>query len=374
MNASLLPRLLWPTTVAVVGANESSGPSNNAVLPMLEAGLDVRLVNPSRPSVYDRPTAPSLSALGEPVDAILALVNAERSVDVVEEAAALGCGGVVVFAGGFGELGETGAALQDRLVAAARDRLAVVGPNCSGFMNVPRRVNLFTGGRISLQPGSVAVVSQSGFMVRSSLAAGSQRQLGFSVAVSSGNEAVCDLADYVTVFADDPETRVICLVIEKIRASEPFFAAVARAREAGKAVVALKLGRTERSREIMRSHTGAIADESWVYDLVLRESGVLVARDIDEMMDMAQLLAQLPPEKWRPVRGVAVVASSGGVAGVAADAAAEEGVDLPVPADLETWVRSVIPGEGSLNPLDMTGFGMQVPGLREEIFDRYAAA
>ena len=112
---------------------------------------------------------------------------------------------------------------------------------------------------------------------------------------------------------------MICLVVEKVWSADAFFAAVHRARSAGKALIALKLGRTERSRKIMQSHTGAIADESWVYDVVLRQAGVLTANDIDEMLDLAQLLAQLPVESWRPIRGVAVMASSGGVAGVAAD-------------------------------------------------------
>jgi acyl-CoA synthetase (NDP forming) len=370
-----LTRLLAPATVAVVGASERLGMSNNAVLPMLEAGIDVQLVNPNRDTVYDRPAAPSLTDLGTPVDAVLSLVSAERSVAVVEEAATLGCGGVVVAAGGFAEMGAEGEALQARLraVAAAGD-LAVVGPNCSGFMNVPRRVNLFTGGRIVLDPGGVAVVSQSGFLVRSALSAGRERRLGFSIAVSSGNEAVCDLADYIEALATDDHTRVICLVIEKVRDPERFFAAVAAARRAGKALLALKLGRTERSRDILRSHTGAIADESWVYDLVLGQLGVQTARDVDELLDMAQLLAQLPSEEWRPVRGVAVVASSGGVAGVAADAADEVGMVLPPLEELADWVAATIPGDGTRNPLDMTGFVMRDPALLEELFVRYGTA
>jgi acetate---CoA ligase (ADP-forming) len=371
MDRSNLARMLSPATVAVVGASENLGMSNNAVLPMLDAGIEPKLVNPNRPSVYDRPTFPSLSAMGEPVDAVLALVNAERSVEVVEEAAALGCGGVVVAAGGFGELREHGAALEDRLRSVTAEAgLAVVGPNCSGFMNVPRRVNLFTGGRIALNPGPIAVVSQSGFLVRACLAAGQGRQLGYSIAVSSGNETVCGLEDYVETLTDDPQTSVICLVVEKIRQADRFFDAVARARAAGKAVLAVKLGRTATARQIMRSHTGAIADESWVYELGFRQAGVHTGRDIDEMLDMAQLLAQLPPERWRPIRGVGVVTSSGGVAAVAADTAADQGVSLPVPAEAATWLRDTIPGEGTLNPLDMTGFVMRDRDLLESLFDR----
>ncbi|HEX5587121.1 MAG TPA: acetate--CoA ligase family protein [Acidimicrobiia bacterium] len=380
MNPTNLARLLRPTSIAVVGASEKLGMSNNAVLPMLDraaaggpAPARLHLVNPNRDSVYDVATVPSLTAIGEPVDAVLSLVSAARSIDVVAEAAALGCGGVAVAAGGFAELGDEGRELQARLVDAAGD-LAVVGPNCSGFMNVGLGANLFTGGRISLAPGGVAVVSQSGFLLRSTLAAGQQRQLGFGIAVSSGNEAVCELHDYLDVLATDDDTRVICLVIEKIRSADAFFGAIERVRQAGKAVVAVKLGRTERSRDIMRSHTGAIADESWVYDLVLRELGVVTAVDIDDLLDQAQLLAQLPIERWSPVGGVAVMASSGGVAGVAADTAVIEQVSLPALDALAPWVHERVPGEGSVNPLDLTGFVMRDRDLLLEMFDGYANA
>ncbi len=143
----------------------------------------------------------------------------------------------------------------------------------------------------------------------------------------------------------------------------------------GKGVIALKLGRSEQSRHIMRSHTGAIADESWVYDLVLRQAGVVTAEDVDDLLDRAQLLSQLPPARWRPIRGVAVMASSGGVAGVAADLSIQEDVGLPELAPLGPWVRQRIPGEdGSLNPLDLTGFVMRDRDLLVEMFRGYAEA
>ena len=114
-HRSALSRLLAPTTLAVVGANEALGMSNNAIRPMLEAGRTVHLVNPTRQELYGLPALPSLSAVGAPVDAVLSLVNAERSVGVMEEAASLGCGGVVVAAAGFAEMGDVGLSLQRRL-------------------------------------------------------------------------------------------------------------------------------------------------------------------------------------------------------------------------------------------------------------------
>ena len=150
---------------------------------------------------------------------------------------------------------------------------------------------------------------------------------------------------------------------------------MARARSAGKAFVALKLGRTERSRDIMRSHTGVIADESWMYDLVLRQAGVVTANDVDDLLDRAQLLAQLPSERWAPAAGIAVMASSGGVAGMAADLCRRRRRGFGRSELARAWVRERIPGESaSLNPLDLTGFVMRNRDLLLEIFTGYAEA
>jgi acyl-CoA synthetase (NDP forming) len=369
-----LVRLLYPDTVAVVGASESLAMSNNAVRPMLAAGVDVHLVNPRREEAYGRPCVPSLAAIGQPVDAVLALVNAERSVATLREAADLGCGGVVVAAAGFAEAGEAGAALERSLsTIAAESGLAVVGPNCSGYVNAHRRVNMFTGGRIEPIAGGVAVVSQSGFLVRSALAAAERRALGISLAVSSGNEAVCGLHHYVDLLADDEATRVICLVVEKIREPEAFFAAVQHARARDTAVIALKLGRTEGARAIMQSHTGAIADAAWVYDLAFREHGVLRAADIDDMLDMAQLFAQLPPEHWKPLRRTGIITTSGGVSALATDLADAAAVELPALDEVADWVRATIPGADTVNPLDMTGFVVTDKDKLTELFRRYAS-
>ena len=375
-----LARLLSPATVAVVGANEQLAMSNNAVLPMLEAGRDVALVNPRRDTLYGRGVHADLSSIGSPIDAVLALVNAERSIAVVEEAAEIGCGGVVVSAAGFAEAGDAGADLQRRLLdVARRTGIAVVGPNGAGFKNVPLEVNLFTGGRLDLPVagvatvGGVSIVSQSGFLVRSAMAAAKERALGVSIAVSSGNEAVCDLADHVGVLTGDPHTSVICLVIETVRRPAAFFAAVVGAQAAGKVVIALKLGRSERARLIMQSHTSAIADESWVYDLAFREHGVVAASDIDELLDRAQLAVQLPPERHRRIGRIGMITTSGGVAALATDLADDIDAPLPPLPEIEAWVRERVPGD-TVNPLDLTGFVMTKAELMEEVFDTYAGA
>ena len=375
MKSTHLRQLLAPQSIAVVGASESSPMARNIVLPLLAAGRDVHLVHPRHAQLFDHPTHNSLAAIGRPVDAVVSLVNADATVDVVRQASELGCAGMVAIAGGFGESGAQGQALQHNLIQASdRGQLAVIGPNCAGFMNVVQDTWLFTGARLPVARGGIAVVSQSGFFTRAAFAAGLERRLGFSYGISCGNEAVCDLADYLDFLADDDATRVICLVIEKIRDAPRFFDAVRRTRAHNKPVIALKLGRSERGRAISQSHTGAIADDAWIYDVALRQAGILGARDIDDMLDQTQLFEQLDTSRWKPMPRAAVVTTSGGVAAYAADLFGDEQVALPVPDAVQDWVRAHIPEAGIANPIDMTGFVVGKAETTGAMFDCYAQA
>ena len=204
--------MLSPVTMAVVGANEQSGMSNNAVVPMLATGRPIALVNPRRDAVYGQQAYPDLAAIGEPVDAVLSLVNAERSVGVVEEAAALGCGGVVVAAAGFAEAGDAGVELQRRLRdVAERTGIAVVGPNCAGFRNVPLGVSLFTGGRLDLPVSGQGDRSAGSASCRragsSSAPRWRRRRSGLSASRSPSRRATKRCATSPTTCRCSPRTR-----------------------------------------------------------------------------------------------------------------------------------------------------------------------
>jgi acyl-CoA synthetase (NDP forming) len=162
---------------------------------------------------------------------------------------------------------------------------------------------------------------------------------------------------------------VICAVIEKVREPEPFFAVADRARQASKPIIVLKLGRTDRGREIVRSHTGALTAESWVYDVAFRQAGIIMARDVDDLLDRAVFFSQLPADRWHPV---ALLASSGGVAALASDIFNSEGVDLDPLAPLLDAVRREVAGAPFANPLDLTGFALDPPDVAERLMETYA--
>jgi acyl-CoA synthetase (NDP forming) len=349
--------------------------SNVALSHLIGTDVELHLVHPTAKEAYGHPAVPSLTEIGRPVDAVLSLVGAPAAVDVVAEAGTIGCGGVVVVASGFAEAGEPGVALQDRLRSAATEHgLAVLGPNCTGFANISRGMALFTGTPVPLQAGGLSIVSQSGYLTRAAMVAARERNLGVHLAVSCGNEAVTTLANLVEYLADDPETDLVCVVLEKVRDAAAFFSAIERARTSGKPVIAVKLGTSERGRDIVRSHTGALATESWVYDIGLRQLGVVLARDLDDLLDRAQLLAQLPRQRWRPIHNIAVISSSGGVAALASDTLIDEAVDVPSLAELLPAVQAQIPGAPHANPLDLTGFALEPPEVVERLIEVFTGS
>jgi acetate---CoA ligase (ADP-forming) len=371
-TSAALGRLLKPSSIAVVGLSDSS-PLADYIAPTLDSGVEIFFVNPKYPTVFGRPTVASLSQLDRPVDAVMSTMAAARTTELAEEAAGLDVGGLVLIAGGFAEVGPEGGVLQDRLLAAARrSGMAVIGPNGLGYINVRRGISLTIASRHKRRPGGLSVVSQSGAMLSGvAMAAWQNRGIGLNVIVSAGNEAVTDLADYVDYFTDDPETTAIGLIIEKIRRPREFFAAVRRAHQAGKPVVALKLARSGRTRAMAASHTAALTGDAWVYDVALRQAGVALAYDPEELVDRLQLFDQLPMDRWSAADALAVLSMTGGFASLSYDIASQEGVEVPTLDQLGDWVRANIPGVTVPNPLDATGFGGSIWG---EVVERYATA
>ena len=317
-----LDRLLKPSSIAFVGLSDNSA-FLDTVSPTFDSDAEIFMVNPRYESVAGRPTVPSLTSLDRPIDAVMCFMSAERTTDLVEEAAGLDVGGLVLVASGFAELDTGGEALQARIkAAAAAASMPVIGPNGLGFINVRCRVSLTVANRHKRRPGGISVISHSGALTSgSAMAAWLYPDCGTNILVSAGNEAITDLADYVDYLVDDPQTTAIGLVLEKIRRPQAFFAAVARATAAGKPVVALKLARHERSQRLAASHTGALTGDAWVYDVALRQAGVALAYDPDELIDRLALADQLPRRRWTPVSSLGVVTITGGYASLSLDLA-----------------------------------------------------
>jgi len=358
-----LRRLFRPASVAVVGASPKGGYGLGAVENLERFGFPGRVyqVNPNYAEIAGRPAWPSLSALPEPVDAVVIAVPARATVPVVREAIQAGAGGAVAFAAGFAELDEDGRALQDELAALGRESgFPVVGPNCLGVVNYAGRAPLWgitTGMRT--EPGAVAVVGQSGNIVLSLMSSSCCPPLAY--AVSCGNQAAVDAVEVIDFFLQEPGVRAVIAILESIADVAAFRRVAARAAERAVPIVALKLGRSEAGRRAAVAHTGSLTGASHLVDALFRECGVVRVDDLDEAGATAALLAA----KRRPAgRGLGVTASSGGECGLVSDLAAGAGLTLPdLPPEQRERVTPLLPSFARpANPLDITAVGW---GYRE---------
>lgn len=373
LQRQALARLCNPGTIAFVGVSETSPWARTAIQTMA-GGNDVVFVHPKGGEVFGGHKAyQSLAEVDRPVDSVFSVVSAARTLDVVRQAAEIGAAGVVTIAGGFAEMGAEGAALQQEMAAFCHaNGLSVIGPNGIGMINMHRTVTLSMMPIPEIRAGGLSAVMHSGSMIGAMVAAGYRPGgVGLNMLISAGNEAVTDVADYLDFLVDDENTRIIALGLEKIRRPRAFFDAAARALEAGKPIIAIKMGRGARGAKIAASHTGTLTGDSWAYEVAFRQAGIQIAHELDELVDRVQFLEQLPRSKWTQVKGLAVLTATGGFSQLASDIGEDMGLDIPDLEDMQPWVAENIPGGNVPNPLDSTGFIISMEGLWDRILDAY---
>lgn len=350
-------RLLDPESVVIIGLSHKRRGHGYEVLRCLRRGGfegTVLGVHPSGIDVDGVPVAAEVGDLPAAPDVAVICTRHETIPSEVSKLAAIGCKRLVVFGSGFEETaaGEQRAELI-RGEAAGGD-LMLVGPNCLGVISVSNNcwltsVDLPAG----LTPGPVGVVSQSGSACILLTGCG---RLEFSHVISSGNETLTGLADYLELLVEDDATSVIGLVVEGIRDAPRALEAARAARERGIPIVALKLGRTQRGASRVRSHTGAVAGDFAVYEAFCERAGITNVRDYDELVESLALLSATGG--WSlSGRRVAFVGLSGGEGALISDLVDEVGLTLAeLTAPTRETLAGLIPDFGTVeNPLDATG-------------------
>jgi acetate---CoA ligase (ADP-forming) len=246
--------------------------------------------------------------------------------------------------------------LTERLATIAREAgMAVCGGNCMGFANLERRVRALGFYEPKDAPvGGVTFLSHSGSAFSAMIH--NDRALGLNLAVSAGQEFVSTVADYLRYALRLESTRVVGLFIETVRDPAGFRDALALANERDIPVVALKVGREERTRELVAAHSGALAGEDGAYEALFDAYGVARVDSLDEMGDTLALFAA---GRRAGSGGLASVHDSGGERALLVDAAASVGVPIAEISD-ETSKRMealLDPGLPPVNPLDFWGTG-----------------
>lgn len=351
-----LQPLLAPRSIALLGASQKTKSFGRTVFEMLRIdGYAGRVypVNPGYAQIDDLTCYPTLAALPEaPEHVVLSVANA-RLEAAFEDAVACGARAVTIFGTTY-LADDSEPTLGRRLTARANEAgIALCGGNSMGFYNLEEglRVASFPS-PADFRRGGIVWLAQSGSAF--SALAHNDRRLGFALCVSTGMELNTTVADYMDWALDRPGTRVIGLFLEAVRDPQGFVAALEKARARHVPVVVLKVGRTDKSAAMARSHTGALAGSDAAYNALFRRYGVIAVGDLDEM---AATLALFDTPRRLGPGGLATVHDSGGEREMMVDLAEQLDVSLPEVGEecRRRLADALEPGLVPENPLDAWG-------------------
>ena len=347
--------MLGARSMALVGASPRPDSLGSRMIVEAQRGsARFHLVNPRYGRIGDLPCAPSIGELDEPVDVALLGVPDAVLADQLAAAAAAGAKSAVLFGSAHG--------LRDEIAGIAADAgMAVCGAGCMGFVNNALGVRAL--GYLEPDPmpeGVVSLVTHSGSAFSTLLRA--RRGFGFRLAVSSGQELVTETADYVDYALDDPETRIIGLLLETPRSVPRLRKTLLRAAEQNVPVVILTVGGSPRGRAMVAAHSGALAGERAAWKAFCAATGAIHVIDLAEFSDTIELFSA--GRRAKP-GGIATVHDSGAERALVADLAHELGVEFAdlAPETLTTIGGMLDDGLAATNPLDVWGTGADTRNL-----------
>ena len=354
-QASLRP-FFRPATIAVVGAGRRRGGIGAEIFHNLVAtGFCGRVVpvNSAGGSVEGLPAVETIGAVDGEVSLAVVAVPCDQVSAVVDDCIAKGVKALLIISAGFAETGAEGrereAAILDKVRAAG---IRLIGPNCMGIINTDPAVRLnATFSPVYPPHGRVALSTQSGALGLAILDYAARLNIGFSTFASIGNKADVSSNDLLQYWADDPGTDVILLYLESF-GNPRKFSELARDIGRTKPIVAVKAGRSAAGARAASSHTGALASSDAIVEALFRQAGVIRTYTLEEMFDVAALLAHQPIPSGKRV---AILTNAGGPGILAADACEANGLVLPqlTPATRDA-LRAFLPSAASIgNPVDM---------------------
>lgn len=340
-------RLLKPRHVCIVGGQAMA----DSITRCADAGFqgEVWVVNPKYETLGGRKCYASIADLPAAPDATFIAVPREATIEVLKELAARDAGGAICYAAGFAEVGGEGVELQKKFIEAAGD-LAVVGPNCYGILNYLDGIVLWPAGHNGRKVETgCALVAQSGNIALNLTY--NDRSVPFAYVITSGNQVVLNVADFVDALAEDPKVTAIGLYIEAISDVAAFSRAAAKALENGKPLIALKAGKSELGSALAMSHTSSLAGSDRMYDALFDRLGVIRVNSVPDLLETMKFIsiAGLPKGD-----SLAVFTCSGGDGLMTADLAEDVGLTLkPHAPDQVIDLKAQLPNFASVtNPLD----------------------
>jgi acetyltransferase len=354
--------LLKAKSVAIVGASQKGAWPQGIYRNLKGAKYPggVYLINPNYQELFGDKCYPNLSACPEAPDELLVLIPTRAVLGVLEEAAKLGTRSATIYTAGFGEGDDEKGKERAQAMRDLCDKTGMVlcGPNCMGSYSVGEGLWTFPTATPLLKKGPVGLIFQSGGSLGNWIKGATERGIGFTYAISSGNEVSLDLVDYLSFLIDDSDTKVITLMVEGIRRPNEFMAVAEQALARGKPILVVKLGRSEMGKRQAISHTGSLAGSDEVFDAVCNRLGLIRCPTLEDLTEMT--LAFMPGRFPKGGRA-AIVVNSGGMKGLICDHCDELKTNLAELSEkTKAAVRPLIPAELAVeNPLEcgVAGFG-----------------
>ncbi|HEV3108964.1 MAG TPA: acetate--CoA ligase family protein [Candidatus Binataceae bacterium] len=351
---SAMNRIMRPDSVAVIGASAEDGKIGNSVMRnLIDGGYqgEIYPIHPRLEEVLGKKAYPSVKDIAGPVDVAVFAIPARAVAGALAECGEKQVAGAILIPSGFAETGNQD--LQDEVVAVARKyNLRLMGPNIYGFYYTPKNLCATFCTPYNVK-GKVALSSQSGGVGMAIVGFSRSAKMGVSAIVGLGNKSDIDEDDLLDFFEQDDATQAIAMHFEDLKDGRAFAQAAARVSKK-KPVIALKAGRTAMGARAARSHTAALAGDDRVYEDVLRQSGVVRARSLNDLLQFARCLPILPTPKGE---NVVIITGAGGSGVLLADACTDWRLQLmAMPPDLDEAFKKFIPPFGaSGNPVDITG-------------------
>lgn len=351
-----LDAIFAPKNVAVIGATEKAGSVGRTILWNLISspfGGTVFPVNPKRPSVLGIKAYPNIAAVPEQVDLAVVVTPAGSVPGVISECVDAGVKGAIIISAGFKEAGPAGVKLEQQVLEQARrGRMRIIGPNCLGVMNPVNGLNA-TFASTMARPGNVGFISQSGALCTAILDWSFRENVGFSAFVSIGSMLDVGWGDLIYYLGDDPHTQSIVIYMESIGDARSFLSA-AREVALTKPIIVIKVGQTEAAAKAAASHTGSLTGSDEVLNAAFRRSGVLRVNGIDDLFNMAEVLAKQPRPK---AKRLTILTNAGGPGVLATDALITgDGKLAELTPETEEKLKQILPPAASThNPIDILG-------------------
>jgi acetyl coenzyme A synthetase (ADP forming)-like protein len=347
-------RLMRPQAIAVIGASAEDGKIGNSVMKNLINGGyagEIYPINPKADEILGRKAYQKIGDVPGDVDVAVFAVPAKFVPQTLREVGEKNIPAAVLIPSGFAETGNV--ELQEETVGIAREYgVRLLGPNIYGYYYTPQDLCATFCTPYDVK-GGVALTSQSGGIGMAILGFSRTTKMGVSAIVGLGNKSDLDEDDLLTYFEQDPDTQVVAMHLEDLKDGRSFVDAAQRITKK-KPVVVLKAGRTAMGARAASSHTGALAGDDKIYDDILRQSGVVRAYALNDMLEFARGLPVLPTPKGE---NVVIITGAGGSGVLLSDACVANGLQLmEIPPDLDEAFRAFIPPFGAAgNPIDITG-------------------